>query len=243
MNAKAQTKSRPSTPPKKPGNVQKRPGGVPDKSSSTFFLIAVVGIVLIGAVAVLVIAKTRPSAISGDPTAPVTITGNPVSAMPDSTSLTDASSEPSYGKVAPTLAGTNFSGDDVTIAPDGKYKAVYFIAHWCPHCQKEVPLVAQLISEGKVPANMEIYAVSTSVRADAGNYPPQVWLDRVKLGATGIIRDDPNSDALVAYGSGGFPYVVYLDGQNRVIARSSGELGKDGIQAMWEKVSAVTLPQ
>ncbi len=242
--AKTQTplKTTKSSPPKKSGNPAKKSGGVPDKSSNKAFILGVVAVLLVGILAVAFIASGRKSAISGDPTGDVTVTGDPVAAMPDSTSLTDASNEPSYGKVAPDVTGTNFAGDTVSIKPDGRYKAVYFIAHWCPHCQKEVPLVSQLITEGKVPANMDIYAVSTSVRPEAGNYPPQVWLDNVKLKAN-IMRDDANSTALQAYGGGGFPYVVYLDGQDRVIARTSGELGLTGIQAMWEKVASTNLPQ
>lgn len=245
MNAKTQTPIKPKSgqAPKKPANGgAKKPGGVPDKSSNKIFLLAIVGVLIIGALAVAFIASGRKSAISGAPTAEISIKGDPVSPMPDKVSLTDPSTEPSYGKVAPELTGTNFNGDPVTLKPDGRYKAVYFVAHWCPHCQKEVPLVAQLISEGKVPANMDIYAVSTSVRPEAGNYPPQVWLNNVKLKAN-ILRDDTASTALQAYGGGGFPYVIYLDGQDRVIARTSGELGLEGIQAMWEKVSTTTLPQ
>jgi hypothetical protein len=96
------------------------------------------------------------------------------------------------------------------------------------------------MSEGKVPANMDIYAVSTSVKPDAGNYPPQVWLDRIKLQAK-IMRDDANSQALIAYGGGGFPYAIYLDGNNRVISRTAGELGKDGIAALWNQVAGTNI--
>jgi len=215
---------------------------VPDKSSNKVFVLGVVAVLIVGVLAVAFLAAGRKSTVGGDPTADVKITGDAVAPMPDSTSITDSTNDPSAGKVAPNLVGTSFDGSPVTVAPDGRYKAVYFIAHWCPHCQKEVPLVAQLIDAGKVPANMDIYAVSTSYKAEAGN-PPALWLNNtVKLHAN-IMRDDANSDALVAYGGGGFPYVVYLDGQDRVIARTSGELGIDGIQAMWEKVAATTIPQ
>jgi hypothetical protein len=49
------------------------------------------------------------------------------------------------------------------------------------------------------------------------------------------MRDDDDSSALLAYGGSGFPYVVYLDGENRVVARSAGELGRDGIVALWNQ--------
>jgi hypothetical protein len=34
--------------------------------------------------------------------------------------------------------------------------------------------------------------------------------------------------------------VVYLDGENRVVARSAGELGKDNIAAMWSLIAEST---
>jgi cytochrome c biogenesis protein CcmG, thiol:disulfide interchange protein DsbE len=223
-----------------PKKTKKAAPAAPAKSGSKAFMLGVVGIVVVGLLLVAFLAKGHKSAISGDPTGAVAISGAPLTQMPQSTGVTDSTTDPSYGAVAPTLVGTSFDGSDVTIKPDGRYKAVYFIAHWCPHCQKEVPLVQELISEGKVPANMDIYAVSTAVKPDAGNYPPQGWLDRIKLKAT-IMRDDANSQALSAYGGGGFPYAVYLDGDNKVIGRSSGELGKDGIATMWSQVSATNI--
>lgn len=222
-----------------PKKAKKPAPAAPEKSGGKGFMLGVVGIVVVGLLLVAFLAKGHKSVVTGDPTAAVAISGTPLSQMPAS-GLTDSTNDPSYGAVAPTLVGTGFDDSNVTIQPDGRYKAVYFIAHWCPHCQKEVPLIQELISEGKVPANMDIYAVSTSVKPDAGNYPPGVWLNRIKLQAT-IMRDDANSQALIAYGGGGFPYAVYLDGNNKVIGRSSGELGKDGIAAMWSQVSATTI--
>jgi thiol-disulfide isomerase/thioredoxin len=221
-----------------PKKAKKAPA--PEKSSGKGFILGVVAIVIVGLLLVAFLARGHKSAITGDPTADVAVSGAPLSQMPQNTGVTDSTTDPSYGAVAPTLTGTNFSGDAVTIKADGRYKTVYFIAHWCPHCQREVPLVKQLMSEGKVPANMDVYAVSTSVKSDAGNYPPQVWLDRIKLQAK-IMRDDANSQALIAYGGGGFPYAVYLDGNNKVIGRSAGELGKDGIAAMWDQVAGTNI--
>lgn len=55
------------------------------------------------------------------------------------------------------------------------------------------------------------------------------------IGPAGVSREDVVE---LAYGAGGFPYAVYLDGENRVLARSSGELGSGGIQQLWEATAA-----
>jgi thiol-disulfide isomerase/thioredoxin len=206
-------------------------------SSNKGFILIVLTVIVAGIALVAVLASGRDSAITGEPIGEVTVEGDFLATMPGQVQITDATTDPSYGAVAPTLLGTDFNGNDVTIEADGNPKAVYFITHWCPHCQAEVPLVQELIDEGQVPDGLEIYAVSTSVKPEAGNYPPQLWLSREKFSAP-TLRDDEANRALASYGGGGFPFVVYLDGENKVIARSAGELGKDQIVNMWALTAA-----
>ncbi len=172
---------------------------------------------------------------AGAATAPVSVEGASLAEMPDV--VVTSEDDPAAGLVAPTLHGTDFAGNPVTIGADGRAKVIYFVAHWCPHCQAEVPLIQQLIDSGQKPDNVDIYAVSTAVKPEGGNYPPATWLDREGFSPV-TMRDDETSSAVLAYGAGGFPYAVYLDSQNRVIARSAGELGLDGIAQMWAVTSA-----
>jgi cytochrome c biogenesis protein CcmG, thiol:disulfide interchange protein DsbE len=212
----------------------------PPKSSNRLFMLVVAAIIIAGLAGVAFLANGRPSAVAGEPTGTVTVDGEALSVMPPQTQVTDASNDPSYGVVAPTLTGTGFDDKEITIKADGRPKAVYFVAHWCPHCQAEVPLVQELIDEGQKPDNLDIYAVSTSVDATRGNYPPQVWLKTNVKFSSPVIRDDDVSHALVAFGGGGFPFVVYLDADNKVLARSAGEMGKDAIAALWAQTAAAT---
>ncbi|MEL6984409.1 MAG: hypothetical protein AAFO29_18425, partial [Actinomycetota bacterium] len=105
--------------------------------------------------------------------------------------------------------------------------------HWCPHCQREGPQVQSLIEAGRVPADLDIYAVSTAVDRGRGNFPVSSWLEDEGFTPT-TMRDDAASSALVAFGNGGFPYAVYVDADNNLLARSSGELGADAIASLWE---------
>ena len=57
--------------------------------------------------------------------------------------------------------------------------AIWFVAHWCPHCQAEVPRIVALAEQGRLPEGVDVAAVSTAVDATAPNYPPSAWLDRV----------------------------------------------------------------
>lgn len=173
----------------------------------------------------------------GAETSAIEIVGDAIPSMPDRFSVSDAETDPFYGQVAPTLIGTDFDGAEVRIEPDGAAKAIYFVAHWCPHCQEEVPLIQSLIDEGAVPEGLEIYAVSTLVDSGSGNYPPSAWLSGE--GFTPVqVRDTENSDAIRGFGGSSIPYVVYLDADHRLVARSSGNQSAETTRSLWE--TAVT---
>ncbi len=215
-------------------------------SGGRWFLFGILAIFVLGAGAIAFVATNRESATNitniprgGDVevSADVSIDGTPLPPMPGSGVLADPSTDPAVGTIAPTLVGTDFNGDPISIEPDGRPKAVYFLAHWCPACQAEVPSVVELIEAGAVPADIDLYGVSTSADATRGNYPPNNWLAREGW-TPAIMRDTAGSEALLSYGAGPFPFVVYLDGENRVLARSSGVLGEDQITTIWETLAA-----
>ncbi|MEZ5377974.1 MAG: thioredoxin fold domain-containing protein [Acidimicrobiales bacterium] len=200
------------------------------------FLIAIVAICILGAGLIAVVigsgAGNDPDAV--DATSAVTIEGDALPAMPNVGGLTSSDNDSAIGMTAPRLVGTDFADNEIVIEADGRPKAVYFVAHWCPHCQVEVPVVQELIDAGSLPEGMDVYGVSTSVSAGRGNYPPNRWLDSTEGWGVTTMRDTESSEALQSYGAGGFPYVVYLDGDNKVLARSSGELGSAAIAAAWQ---------
>jgi len=208
-----------------------------DKGSSRLFIFAIIGLLVAGALGIAFVANSRERLPDADPTAPVEVDGQSLLPMPQGITITDPSNDPNAGDVAPTLTGTTFTGEEVEIGPDGNPKAIYFLAHWCPHCAVEVPLVQQLIDDGAVPDGIDLYAISTSYDATRGN-PPHQWLHDEGFEPV-TIRDDEGSSALVAFAGTGFPYVVYLDGDNRVISRSSGSLDAETITNLWENTATL----
>ncbi|MEL0193847.1 MAG: hypothetical protein VW962_02020, partial [Acidimicrobiaceae bacterium] len=54
--------------------------------------------------------------------------------------LVDPHADESVGMPIPSLIGENFDGDVVAVRPtDGVATLVVFLAHWCPHCNNEIP--------------------------------------------------------------------------------------------------------
>ncbi len=97
-----------------------------------------------------------------------------------------------------------------------------FVAHWCPHCQREVPQVVKWLAAG-VADGVDMRAVATSTDAKLPNYPPSSWLAAEGFDVVTLV-DSTTSDAASAYGLDAFPYFVALDANGNVTKRMSGEL-------------------
>ncbi len=162
-------------------------------------------------------------------TADITVSGEPLPQMPETNGqyFTDPATDKGSGLAAPKIEGESFDGSTVTVDPtDGTPKVIVFVAHWCPHCQKEVPAIQQWIDDGNLPENVEIVFVSTAVDEGRGNYPVSTWI--ADEGVTPqVVLDDADSGASAKYGLSGFPYFVMLDGEGKVVARGSGEIPMD----------------
>lgn len=180
--------------------------------------VAVALVVVIAAVAAVVAnGGAGGSSSKRNETAPVKVQGAPLPAYDSSAPDT------AIGLTIPAVTGTNFDGTPVAITNDGKAKVLMFVAHWCPHCQREVPLLAPDLRAHPLPSGVEMVTVSTSVNASAPNYPPSKWLAGVQWPEP-VLRDDANGTAANAFGLQSFPYFVFVDAHSRVVSRTSGEI-------------------
>lgn len=134
------------------------------------------------------------------------------------------------GMTIPTVTGKDFDGNDITIGPDGKAKVILFVAHWCPHCQREVPLIKEHLDSNPMPEDVELLTVSTAVKPGAENYPPQDWLEAEGWSAP-VLADDEISSVGQAYGLSAFPYFVVVDKDGKVVLRATGEISTDEFDA------------
>jgi len=145
--------------------------------------------------------------------------------------LEDPSNDPALGVPAPTVSGGDWNDNQYSIAADGRPKIVIFLAHWCPHCQAEVPVVQDWINSGGLPSDVDMYSITVLSEKLRPNWPPQVWLEDEGW-TVPVIMDDVRSSAALAYGMRGTPFYVVLDGENTNLGRFSGELGVAGLEAM-----------
>lgn len=148
-----------------------------------------------------------------------------------------AGADPAIGQAVPEIKGEQFNGDALTIPASGTPKVVMFLAHWCPHCQKEVPEISAYLAKNGMPAGVDLYAVATSSNETRPNFPASKWL--VKEGwPVRTIADSEKNAAAAAYGVTGFPYFVAVGADGKVLARTSGEITMAQFQQLIDQAKA-----
>lgn len=148
----------------------------------------------------------------------------------------DPASDPGVGVVAPELSGEDFTGGPLEITADGRPKVLLFLAHWCPHCQREVPAVQAYQEEVGFPPGVDLYSVATSYSSSQPNWPPSDWLAREGW-TFPVLVDDPEASAWTAFGQGGFPFYVFIDAAGDVAMRLSGEQDPSVLASLMEQLA------
>jgi thiol-disulfide isomerase/thioredoxin len=187
-----------------------------------------VGLILVAAVAAIVLTS---GSGTGDPAStpppsgssgPVASEGAPVIAGTSLPVFETTAGDPAIGQAAPTVQGTDFDGQPVSIEANGRPKVILFLAHWCGHCQSEVPLVQEWLDAGGAPEDVDLISVATSIDPSLPNYPPDEWLDRE--GWTTPVIVDRGGTVATAYGLSAFPFWVFVGADGNVSGRLTGEL-------------------
>ncbi len=156
------------------------------------------------------------------------------------TALPDAPSNPevadtSLGLPAPGVSGKYFDGTPTDLLVAGKPTMIVFAAHWCPHCNAEIPIISGMINDGAA-KGIDNVAVATSSDESKPNFPPETWL-KGKMGwKWKTIADDKNNSLAAAYGVTGFPTMVFIGADGLVKARTSGEQPKEKLQELFDKI-------
>lgn len=155
----------------------------------------------------------EPSSIPGDV--------NAKDSLPEFPSDPNAA-DPAIHQTIPTFTAQDFSGVSHTVRPgNGPYMLV-FAAHWCPHCQKELPDLVAMKKNKKIPADVDMIVIATSTSSERPNYPPSSWLKDMPW--PGLSVADTRDGAIAqAFGLTGYPYIIYIADDGSVQARTQGE--------------------
>ena len=155
----------------------------------------------------------------------VSATGGLLAPLPESGADTET------GKSVAVLKGYDLQGRPVTIDPAGEGKAtmVVFLAHWCPHCNREIPVLNKWRESGEVPTGLRVVGITTGSKADQANWPPSKWLTAMKWPFE-VMADSEAQEAARAYGVGGYPFMAFVGANGKITARTSGEVPVEQLQ-------------
>lgn len=243
----------------------KSPAAPPGRKLPVVWIV-LIGVVLVAGVTAVILAKRSGDKEVPGQTSDKVVLGTTTTAAPPTTGAGGSTSEPgpttstapasssgtlplyeatqvdqAVGMTIPTVTGQDFDGKPITIGPDGTAKVIIFVAHWCPHCQREVPKIAAHLAEQPMPDDVKLLTVSTSVEVGADNYPPEAWLEREKWPAP-VLADDARGTAAQAFGLRAFPYFVVVDAQGKVVFRTSGEISTEAFDQLVQAARAGKLP-
>lgn len=158
--------------------------------------------------------EVRPLEVDGDPLPP----------------YVNEADDPAIGMRPPTIFGEAPDGTGHTVSPDlADPTLLVFLAHWCPACDEELPVYAELAASGLFPDNLNVYAVLTSITPGRPGFPPAQWLADGGWEFDTIV-DMPDMDrggefvASSAYGLTATPFSVLID-DGVVVDRWSGVAG------------------
>jgi thiol-disulfide isomerase/thioredoxin len=204
------------------------------RRSNSAWLIGGIGAAIVALAAIIAIVSTsadKPASIPGlSQTQPVEVIGT---ALPK---FESGASDPAIGVVAPTLIGSTFDGSPITVKP-GRPTLLIFVAHWCPHCQREVPVLTQWQKSGGVPGGVDVIGVATGTDTSLPNYPPSQWLADEQFPFS-VMADSDSQTAAAAFGLSSYPYFVLLDSNGKVVQRASGEIDPNSLTPLLNSVAA-----
>lgn len=116
-----------------------------------------------------------------------------------------------------------------------KSMIVNFWATWCAPCRREIPLLKDL-QKNHGPAGFQVVGVAVDFRDAVLAYATEIGIDYPLL-----IGEEDGLEAVVSFGMGsiGFPFTVFTDKQQRIVATHMGELKAPQAEVILDAVSKV----
>ncbi len=143
------------------------------------------------------------------------------------------------GLAVPGVAGPEYySNTELEIDPSDGTRRVWLIwAHWCPHCQAELPPLSAWFEENGSSYNADLVTITTSIDETRGN-PLMPYLDDSQFPFPVII--DADQELAARFGVSAFPFWVVTDADGTVMLRVTGRLNVDNVQRIFEQLDGMS---
>ena len=148
--------------------------------------------------------------------AAVSVTGAALPVLPRD------SADTAVGLPMPRIAGTDFAGNPLTIEADGRAKLIVGLAHWCPYCNNEVPILNDWYAAG-IPDGVDVIALHVYTDPTRPHFPPAAWVE--ELGFTlPLIADDESRTLVTTLGIPAVPFWLLVSADGTVMERATGQV-------------------
>lgn len=137
--------------------------------------------------------------------------------------LASGETDAAVGLAIPHIEGVGFDGRAHVIGANGKGKLIVALAHWCPYCQQELPILSEWYASADIPDGVEVFLLTVFTSPDRTNFPPGPWLAAEEW--TGpVLADDATGSLASALGIVSVPYNLLVSPDGTVAARVTGGL-------------------
>jgi len=146
-----------------------------------------------------------------------------------------AAALPPVPEVLPGFSLQDRDGKARTLAEwKGRPLVVNFWATWCAPCRREIPLLNQVRAARKA-QRLEVIGIAVDFREDVLAYVKARPIDYPLL-----IGEEDGLAALKSVGmSAAFPFTLFADSQQRIVALKVGELHQDELDLILDRVRDV----
>ena len=116
----------------------------------------------------------------------------------------------------------------------GRPLMVNYWATWCGPCRREIPLLNQLRTQ-RASQRLEIVGIAVDFRDDVLKYARETTIDYPLL-----IGEEDGLEAVKAVGmQPAFPFTLFADSQQRIVALKVGELHQDEADLILDRIIAI----
>jgi hypothetical protein len=143
------------------------------------------------------------------------------------------------GLAVPAISGVDFDGNAQVITADGTAKLIVALAHWCPYCNQELPVLRDWYNGADLPAEVEVILLSVFANPARDNFPPSTWLAQFSWSGP-VLADDAQGSLATALGIASVPHNLLVSPDGTVAARVTGGLTAEQLDSAVEFLAGLS---
>lgn len=125
------------------------------------------------------------------------------------------------GEQAPQASAEAVDGGEVSLPSSGETTLLAFFATWCPHCQNDAPIFAELAQE-----NENLNVVMAGMDGEDNAQKIEEFTDEYDIEGQAFYEPSIGQ----TYQVSGYPTTYVIDGSGEIVGANTGETPKDVLQ-------------